>query len=158
MPSECIGIIDSTLACLVSWLEGHSLAQTVFTNLYLHRPQRVQDKPMRAFVILVYKIIDILKEFVSKALVYEEEDFQTMSYGYKLKPDVPESKAIALIKDVEEDLLKRLRNKQFDVNQGLVSDCWNIHSLNNLILLDSRKFNSFTRSYQIYATFLPSLS
>lgn len=80
---------------------------------------------MRAFVVLVYKIIDILKDFVSKALVFEEEDFQTMSYWYKLKPDVPESKAIALIKDVEEDLLKRLRNKQFDANQGVVSS---VHS------------------------------
>jgi len=27
--AEQIGVIDSSLACLVTWLEGHSLAQTV---------------------------------------------------------------------------------------------------------------------------------
>ena len=31
--SEFVHIFDHTLACLVTWLEGHSLAQTVFTNL-----------------------------------------------------------------------------------------------------------------------------
>lgn len=121
LPPESIGIIDSTLACLVSWLEGHSLAQTVFTNLYLHRPQQVQDKVMKAFAVSVYKIIDIFKDFIGKALVFEEEDFQTMSYGYKLKPEVSESKAIAMLKDVEEDLQRKIRNKTFNVTQGIVS-------------------------------------
>ena len=37
--SDLIGVVDMTLSCLVTWLEGHSLAQTVFTNLYLHAPQ-----------------------------------------------------------------------------------------------------------------------
>ena len=32
-----VGIIDECLSCLVTWLEGHSLAQTVFTCLYLHQ-------------------------------------------------------------------------------------------------------------------------
>ncbi len=32
-PEEFVTIFDHTLACLVTWHEGHSLAQTVFTNL-----------------------------------------------------------------------------------------------------------------------------
>lgn len=119
LPSENIGIIDTTLACLVSWLEGHSLAQTVFTNLYLHKTHQVQDKIMKAFAVSIFKIIDVFKEIISKAQVFEEEDFQTMTYGYKLKPDVPESKAIAMLRDVEEDLQKKIRNKQFDVDCGI---------------------------------------
>ena len=39
--SDQIGVVDMTLSCLVTWLEGHSLAQTVFTNLYLHAPLQV---------------------------------------------------------------------------------------------------------------------
>ena len=35
-------IIDQSLACLVTWLEGHSLAQTVMTNLYLHNVDKIQ--------------------------------------------------------------------------------------------------------------------
>ena len=30
---EFVAIFDHTLSCLVTWLEGHSLAQTVLTNL-----------------------------------------------------------------------------------------------------------------------------
>ena len=30
---EFVTIFDHTLSCLVTWLEGHSLAQTVLTNL-----------------------------------------------------------------------------------------------------------------------------
>lgn len=120
-PAECIGIIDSTLACLVSWLEGHSLAQTVFTNLYLHRPYQVQDRVMRALTICVYKVIDIIKDFINRALVFEEEDFQPMMYGYKLKPDVSESRAIGMLKEVEDDLQKKMRNKSSDANQSEVN-------------------------------------
>lgn len=119
-PSECIGIIDSTLACLVSWLEGHSLAQTVFTNLYLHRPYQVQDRVMKTFVICMYKIIDIIKDFINQAFVYEDEDFQPMTYGYKLKPDVSELKAVAMLKEVEDELQKKIRNKASDNSQSEV--------------------------------------
>ncbi|KAJ8304627.1 hypothetical protein KUTeg_018210 [Tegillarca granosa] len=45
---EVIGIIDATVACMVTWLEGHSLAQTVFTNLYLHNPYIIEDRNVRA--------------------------------------------------------------------------------------------------------------
>lgn len=64
--AEEIGIIDSTLSCLVSWLEGHSLAQTVFTNLYLHKPHHIEDRVMKAFSISIFKIVDIIKDFVNR--------------------------------------------------------------------------------------------
>jgi hypothetical protein len=64
--AEEIGIIDSTLSCLVSWLEGHSLAQTVFTNLYLHKPHHIEDRIMKAFSISIFKIVDIIKDFVNR--------------------------------------------------------------------------------------------
>ncbi|KAG8228326.1 hypothetical protein J437_LFUL009371 [Ladona fulva] len=106
---EQIGIIDSTLACVVSWLEGHSLAQTVFTNLYLHKPYQIEDRPIKAFSICILKIVDIFKDFVNRAMVFEEEDFQPMAYGYHLVPDVSESRAIGMLKEVEEDLQRRAR-------------------------------------------------
>jgi len=63
---ELIGIIDTTICCLVTWLEGHSLAQTVFTNLYLHRPSDVLDKYLKAFSICILKQVDLIEECVSK--------------------------------------------------------------------------------------------
>ena len=114
-PSEVIGIIDSTYACIVSWLEGHSLVQTVFTNLYLHQPSQIVDKPLKTFCYAVYKIIEIIKYCINKALVFEEEDFQSLTYGYRLQQDITEQKTIAMLREVEEELHRKSRIKPVDM-------------------------------------------
>ncbi|XP_029035765.1 N-alpha-acetyltransferase 35, NatC auxiliary subunit [Osmia bicornis bicornis] len=114
-PSEIIGIIDSTYACIVSWLEGHSLAQTVFINLYLHQPSQIVDKSLKTFCYAVYKIIEIIKDCINKALVFEEEDFQSVTYGYKLQQDITEQKTISMLREVEEELHRKSRIKPVDV-------------------------------------------
>lgn len=53
---EIIGIIDSTFACLATWLEGHSLAKTVFINLYLHKPYRIEDKILKVLANFLHWI------------------------------------------------------------------------------------------------------
>lgn len=111
-PSEVVGIIDETLSSVVTWLEGHSLAQTVFTNLYLHNPSLIIDKTVRVFCFIILKTIDLIREFVSKANVFEEEDFQPIVYGYQLANDLNESKASSLIRDVEDDLSKKVKSLQ----------------------------------------------
>ncbi|XP_058810914.1 N-alpha-acetyltransferase 35, NatC auxiliary subunit [Phymastichus coffea] len=114
-PSEIIGIIDSTYACIVSWLEGHSLAQTVFTNLYLHQPDQIIDKTLKTFCYAVYKIIEEIRECIIKASVYEEEDFQSVMYGgYKLQPDITEQKTTSMLREVEEELHRKSRIKPVD--------------------------------------------
>ncbi|XP_066143702.1 N-alpha-acetyltransferase 35, NatC auxiliary subunit isoform X1 [Euwallacea fornicatus] len=113
-PHMLLGIIDGTLARLVSWLEGHSLAQTVFTCLYLHRPYAPQDRALKVFCLAVYKLLDVIKELLHKAMVFEEEDFQPMQYGFHLNPDISEQRMIGMLREVEEDLHKKARNKQGD--------------------------------------------
>ncbi|XP_008554508.1 N-alpha-acetyltransferase 35, NatC auxiliary subunit [Microplitis demolitor] len=110
-PSEVIGIIDSTYACIVSWLEGHNLAQTVFTNLYLHQPAYIVDKPLKTFCYAVYQIIEVIKNSINRAMVFEEEDFQNITYGYKLHLEVTESKTISMLKEVEDELHRKSRIK-----------------------------------------------
>ena len=107
--SEMIGIIDESLSSVVTWLEGHSLAQTVFINLYLHNPSVVGDKALRVFCFIILKTIDLIREFVSKANVFEEEDFQPIVYGYQLANDLNESKASSLIREIEEELSKKVK-------------------------------------------------
>ncbi|XP_026319501.1 N-alpha-acetyltransferase 35, NatC auxiliary subunit isoform X2 [Hyposmocoma kahamanoa] len=125
-PSEIIGIIDATMACIVSWLEGHSLAQTVFTNLYLHQPHSIVNKTLKAYCIAVYKLLDCIRDCINKAQVFEEEDFQPMGYGYRLgsnpqagnaydaSQDVTEQKCIAMLREQEEELNKKVRSATDD--------------------------------------------
>ncbi|XP_055627653.1 N-alpha-acetyltransferase 35, NatC auxiliary subunit isoform X2 [Toxorhynchites rutilus septentrionalis] len=111
---ESIGIIDAVYACTVSWLEGHSMAQTVLTCLYLHHPHRIEDKSMKAFSCAVHKLVNLIRNFILRARVYEEEDFQPSTYGYDLCMELSETKACNMLKSAEEDLVKRIKDVESD--------------------------------------------
>ncbi|KAG2466283.1 NAA35 acetyltransferase, partial [Polypterus senegalus] len=81
-------VLSFEQAIKITWLEGHSLAQTVFTCLYVHNPDEIEDPAMKAFALGILKICDIAREKVNKAAVFEEEDFQAMTYGFKMANNV----------------------------------------------------------------------
>nr|KAG5696325.1 hypothetical protein BaRGS_027935 [Batillaria attramentaria] len=83
---ELIGIMDATLATL-----------TIFTNLYLHNPYIINDRCLKAFCIVMLKTVD--------------EDFQPMSYGFKMAGDVTETRASGMLKEVEDDLARTIRHQ-----------------------------------------------
>ena len=56
----------------VTWLEGHSLAQTVFTNLYFHSPLQIENRFLKAFSICMLKTVDVIRERINRAGVFEE--------------------------------------------------------------------------------------
>ncbi|KXJ83695.1 hypothetical protein RP20_CCG003124 [Aedes albopictus] len=122
---ELIGIIDATYSCMVSWLEGHSMAQTVLTCLYLHQPDKIEDKAMKSFAVAIYKIINLIRSFILRARVYEEEDFQPSNYGYDMYMDLTETKACNMLKSAEEDWVKKAKDldgvKEKDEINALVS-------------------------------------
>ncbi|XP_042225794.1 N-alpha-acetyltransferase 35, NatC auxiliary subunit-like isoform X2 [Homarus americanus] len=112
---ELVGIMDSMLACLVTWLEGHSAAQTILTCLYLHKPLSIEDRALRAFSIQTLKLIAIINNIVHSAGVFEEEDFQPALYGYGVCSEVSEVRAGGMMREVEEELqraVKATRNRQ----------------------------------------------
>uniref|UniRef100_T1JNY4 Protein MAK10 homolog n=1 Tax=Strigamia maritima TaxID=126957 RepID=T1JNY4_STRMM len=94
----------------VTWLEGHSLAQTVFTNLYLHHPNLIEDNCIKAFSTCVLKLVDIIREYISRAGVFEEEDFQPIIYGYELANDVSDMKVTVMMRDAEDELQRKVKN------------------------------------------------
>lgn len=49
-------------------------------------------------------------------MVYEEEDFQPMQYGYHIFPDISEQRMIGMLREVEEDLHRKTRMKITEVN------------------------------------------
>ena len=70
--NELIGLFDGLFACLNSWLDGHSLAQTVFTCLYLHEPAEIKDKSLSAFCNGILKMISIIRKFVTGWVIRSE--------------------------------------------------------------------------------------
>lgn len=69
---EKLAIVDITLRNLVTWLDGSSLAQTLFTNLYLHEPNILQDLYMKNFTIAILKIVDRMRNKISTSGTFEE--------------------------------------------------------------------------------------
>uniref|UniRef100_A0AAQ6ANI9 N-alpha-acetyltransferase 35, NatC auxiliary subunit n=1 Tax=Amphiprion ocellaris TaxID=80972 RepID=A0AAQ6ANI9_AMPOC len=106
---ELIGIIDTCFCCLITWLEGHSLAQTVFTCLYVHNPDLIEEPALKAFALGMLKVCDIAREKVNKAAVFEEEDFQAMTYGFKMANNVTDLRVTGMLKDVEDELQRKVK-------------------------------------------------
>uniref|UniRef100_A0A8C9G3F8 N-alpha-acetyltransferase 35, NatC auxiliary subunit n=1 Tax=Pavo cristatus TaxID=9049 RepID=A0A8C9G3F8_PAVCR len=68
--------------------EEPCLLLDLFTCLYIHNPDFIEDPAMKAFALGILKICDIAREKVNKAAVFEEEDFQSMTYGFKMANSV----------------------------------------------------------------------
>ena len=108
---ELLGIIDELIACFVTWLDGHSLIQTVFICLYTHDTNLIDDPVLRAVCISVLKLVDVVRNIVSKARVYEEEDFQTLSYGFKLGIEINDLRISGMLREAEEEVSRQIKGK-----------------------------------------------
>ena len=108
-PSELIGIFDEVLACVATWLQGHTLAQTVFTCMYLLDPSQLEDPVFRGFAMAVIKVVYMLKEIITKGGVFVEDEQQVICYGLNMLQSVDEEAVLAVLKmakDKAQSLLK----------------------------------------------------
>lgn len=104
------------------------MAQTLFTNLYFHVVNDIQDKAVKWFCISILKLVATIRSKILSAAVYEEvnfipiiktffkkiklnfqEDFQSMDYGFKFANDVSESACLTALKSVEDETAKTYR-------------------------------------------------
>ncbi|XP_068144269.1 N-alpha-acetyltransferase 35, NatC auxiliary subunit homolog isoform X1 [Drosophila tropicalis] len=108
--TELIGIFDALFACFVSWLEGNSMDQVLFTCLYLHAPAQIQDRPLRAFCTAVRNLIAVVKNIIVMAGVNEEEDFQLYGNSALLSAEKAQPASIAaMLKEVEDSLVRKCK-------------------------------------------------
>lgn len=108
-PAELIGIMDEALTCMVTWLEGHTLAQTVFTCLYLLDPDPIENLYLRAFSQALVKTVETMRECICRAGVYAEDDQQSVCFGLNMLNSVADSAVMASLKEGEEKAQGLLR-------------------------------------------------
>jgi len=70
------------------------MAQTVFTNLYLHDPSKIEDRVLKAFCVGVLKLVAICKEVITTTAVYEDEHFQPSAHGFHLADSISEQRTL----------------------------------------------------------------
>uniref|UniRef100_A0A6G1SFX0 Protein MAK10 homolog n=1 Tax=Aceria tosichella TaxID=561515 RepID=A0A6G1SFX0_9ACAR len=109
---ELIGIIDDTYSCLTVWFEGHPLAQTIMTNLYLHDTERIEDKCLRVFSQAMLKIVDFIDRLVMTIYCVEEEDFLVNGGKFNLASQLNEHKILSSLEDLCQHYEKLIANSQ----------------------------------------------
>ncbi|KAM0969316.1 hypothetical protein COP2_017972 [Malus domestica] len=104
-----IDIMDHLLACEATWHKGHSLAQTVFSCIYLLRLDRTSSHALlNSYCRVIRATCKAVISVVSDARTHEEEDLFTMTYGLPLNGDGDE-KCLSMLHAVEETISRQLR-------------------------------------------------
>lgn len=82
--SVLLGVMDELLTSFVNWLTGDTLAQTVFTCMYMHCIPIIEDSRLSLFCEGLRRIICGLRQLILTMPVFEEEDFSPLTHGVPL--------------------------------------------------------------------------
>ncbi|OUZ99842.1 NatC N(alpha)-terminal acetyltransferase [Macleaya cordata] len=104
-----LDVMDHLLACEATWHKGHSLAQTVFSCIYLLRLERTSSHALlHSYCRVIRATCNAVISAVSDARTHEEEDLFTMAYGLPLKGE-GDDKCLSMLNAVEETISRQLR-------------------------------------------------
>ena len=109
---ELIGIMDEVLACVATWLEGHTLAQTVFTCLYLLDTSIVDNLFLRSFAIATIKVVEFIRKCIYQGWVYGEEDQQAVCLGLNMLGSVSDVSVTSALKEARDKAASLAKTKQ----------------------------------------------
>ncbi|OQV15495.1 N-alpha-acetyltransferase 35, NatC auxiliary subunit [Hypsibius exemplaris] len=122
---EYLAVMERSLANLILWIEGHCLAQTVFTMLYLHKPQQVPDELIRTYCWSLLALCEYVRQIMLDGYVVEEEDFQVTSLALPPSSNADAPTAAALLKSVkscEETSSKQARKHRSSFKETSLAD------------------------------------
>uniref|UniRef100_M8CV69 N-alpha-acetyltransferase 35, NatC auxiliary subunit n=1 Tax=Aegilops tauschii TaxID=37682 RepID=M8CV69_AEGTA len=104
-----LDVIDHLFSCEATWHKGHTLAQTVFTCIYLMKMERISSHAvLNSFCRILRATCNSVISVVSTARTHEEEDLFTMSFGLPLNGE-GDDKCLSVLNSVEETISRQLR-------------------------------------------------
>ena len=116
-PRELVGIFDEVFACVATWLEGHTLAQTVFTCMYLLDTTATEDICLRGFSQAIVKTVDYMRGCICQGRVFTEDDQQGVCFGFNMLNCVSDTSVAAVLKEAEEEAQTLLRQATTSINR-----------------------------------------
>jgi hypothetical protein len=96
--AEVIRIMDELLACQATWMEAHTLPQTVCSCVYTQRLDEVPRPELSAFIRIQLACMSLVRTIVSTEQVADEEDFILYNFGFNL-PVLSEPTVAKLVRD-----------------------------------------------------------
>ncbi len=112
--SELIGIFDEILACVATWLQGHTLAQTVFTSMYLLEPRQLDDSILCGFAMATVRIVDMMREVLMRGGVIVEDEQQLVCIGLNMMNSVKDEVILASLKMAKDTIQRLLKTSLSD--------------------------------------------
>ena len=109
-PEELIGIMDEVLACIATWLEGHTLAQTVFTCVYLLDVEKIENIYLKSFSLAIVKTVEYMRACICQGRVFAEDDQQGLCHGLDMLNNVTETVINSSLKTAEDQLQMLLKH------------------------------------------------
>ncbi|KAL2649468.1 hypothetical protein R1flu_017596 [Riccia fluitans] len=107
--AQIIDVMDHLFSCEATWHKGHSLAQTVFSCLYMLKLDRTApNASLHAYCKITRATCSLVRAAIVLSDIHEEEDFVTFGFGLPLDAE-GDSKCLASLNAVEEVLARQLR-------------------------------------------------
>ena len=95
---------------------------------------RIEDPILRSALTTLLRLVEVIKDLVGKAGVYEEEDFQPLTYGFRLCSEVGEQKCIGQCKEAEEILAKEVRRTRNTFTQSALGRVYLVKGAHSTVL------------------------
>ncbi|CDW58560.1 Mak10 domain containing protein [Trichuris trichiura] len=108
--------MDVTTITLVAWLKGCGALESLFTNLYLQEPWKIEEMGLRTFCTLIRKLVNLVSSIVQRANIYEESSEEhhfmispmTVELGsFPMHNEMPNSKLLSSLEAVEKRLMTK---------------------------------------------------
>lgn len=113
---QVINIMDQLLVCFMSWLDAHTLPQTVFSCVYAQLMLKIPRFELSSYLRVLLATIESITNLVMDEKVADDEDFMGSTYGFNLHPlfsTPPEEDGLILRK-----LLKQVDNRPIGKRNG----------------------------------------
>jgi hypothetical protein len=82
--AQTISVMDELVACEASWHAGQSIGHSLFTCLYMQKPDLAPSQILRVYIHLLLKTCQTVRQVILDADVYEEEDFISQKFHFSL--------------------------------------------------------------------------
>lgn len=80
---QVINIMDHLLACEMSWMEAHTLSQTVFSCVYSQRLTEIPNAELFSYMRILLATMDSCINVIIDEKVADEEDFVFWTSGFR---------------------------------------------------------------------------
>jgi len=125
-PAQKLAVMDKLIACEAMWLDGTSLSQSLLTCLYLHKESSAQLATcpiLSAFVHLLLRRCQEIRQNILKADIYQEEDFSRSLPNWSFWLEWEEDVVLKKSTEVEELLAKKASEnaEEAEVWQAILS-------------------------------------